>query len=196
MGRWEPDSKGRLQAAALELFVEHGYEQTTVADIAARSGVTERTFFRYFADKREVLFEGTAVLQATVVEHIASAAMDLTALEIVGEAMAATGEIIGQRREYSQLRQTAIAANASLQERELLKLAALAAAAAHALRDRGVGEPTASLAAEAGVAVFKIGFERWIADEPTGSGEPVDIPSSLGDSIRSALLTLRSIAAA
>ena len=58
MGRWEPDARGRLMQAALELYGERGFEQTTVAEIAQRAGLTERTFFRHFADKREVLFSG------------------------------------------------------------------------------------------------------------------------------------------
>ena len=63
MGRWEPGARGRLARVALELYAERGFEQTTVEDIAERAGVTERTFFRHFADKREVLFDGSAVLQ-------------------------------------------------------------------------------------------------------------------------------------
>ena len=73
MGRWEPDSRGRLQEAALALFSEHGFDQTTAAEIAARAGLTERTFFRHFADKREVLFGGSEVLQERIVSDVAAA---------------------------------------------------------------------------------------------------------------------------
>ncbi|MDG6100936.1 TetR family transcriptional regulator [Dactylosporangium aurantiacum] len=166
MGRWEPDAKGRLVVAALELYTSRGYEQTTVADIAQRAGVTERTFFRHFADKREVLFDGSSALQDLVVAAITDAPIEMPPLDVVGAAMERAAELLEQRRPFAQQRALAIAANPSLQERELLKLAALGSASAAALRGRGVPEPAASLAAEAGVAVFKVAFERWIGDEP------------------------------
>jgi AcrR family transcriptional regulator len=165
MGRWEPDAKGRLMVAALELYTERGYEQTTVADIAQRAGVTERTFFRHFADKREVLFDGAGTLQETVVTAIADASA-LPVAQVVGAAMERAAAMMQERRDFARQRAAAIAANPSLQERELLKLAALGAAAAAALRDRGVPEPTATLAAEVGVTVFKVAFEQWIGDQP------------------------------
>jgi hypothetical protein len=56
MGRWEPNVRGRLARAALVLSAEKGYDNTTVAEIAASAGVTERTFYRYFADKADALF--------------------------------------------------------------------------------------------------------------------------------------------
>ena len=56
MVRWEPGSAERLQKAALELFATRGFEQTTATEIAQSVGLTERTFFRHFSDKREVLF--------------------------------------------------------------------------------------------------------------------------------------------
>ena len=61
-------------------------------------------------------------------------------------------------------RQAIIDANPALQERELLKLAALVTALTEALRARGVPEPAASLAARCGVTVFEVAFSRWIAD--------------------------------
>ena len=73
MGRWQPNARGRLEQAALELYVERGFEQTTVEEIARRAGLTERTFFRHFADKREVLFAGAASLQDLLVRSVASA---------------------------------------------------------------------------------------------------------------------------
>jgi AcrR family transcriptional regulator len=162
MGRWEPDAAGRLRQAALDLFAERGYERTTVADIAERAGVTERTFFRYFADKREVLFAGTNDLQELVVSTIAAAPPGRAPLEVVVDAFAAAGELLDGRRDFARQRAAAIAATASLQERELLKLASLSAAAADALRGRGVVEGAAGLVAETGVALFKVAFERWV----------------------------------
>ena len=164
MSRWKPNARGRLEQAALELYVERGFEQTTVAEIAQRAGLTERTFFRHFADKREVLFWGAAALQELIVRTIARAPDDAAPIDAVATALATAGTLLQERRDGARQRQAAIAANAELQERELKKLAALAAAIAAALRGRGVTEPSASLAAEAGVAVFRIAFARWIND--------------------------------
>jgi AcrR family transcriptional regulator len=164
MGRWEPNARGRLEQAALALFGERGYDQTTVADIALRAGLTERTFFRYFADKREVLFGGTSALQDLLVSAVADAPGSATAMDAVGAALEAAGTLLQERRESARQRQAVIAANAELRERELIKLASLAAALADALRQRGISAPAASLCAEAGMAVFKVAFERWISD--------------------------------
>jgi AcrR family transcriptional regulator len=165
MSRWEPNARGRLEQAALELFDERGFEQTTVAEIAQRAGLTERTFFRHFADKREVLFAGAGVLQELLVRGVAQAPASATPIDVIAGALQATAPLFQQRGDYPRQRQAVIAANAELQERELIKLASLAAAMAGALRGRGVPEPAASLAAEAGIAVFRIAFERWTAED-------------------------------
>jgi AcrR family transcriptional regulator len=165
MSRWEPNARGRLEQAALELFVERGFEQTTVAEIAERAGLTERTFFRHFADKREVLFAGASALQEFLVRTVADAPGSAAPLDAIADALRASAPLFQQRGDYPRQRQAVIAANPELQERELIKLAALAAAIAGALRARGVSEPTASLAAEAGIAVFRVAFERWTADD-------------------------------
>jgi AcrR family transcriptional regulator len=177
MGRWEPNARGRLEQAALELYVERGFEQTTVAEIAERAGLTERTFFRHFADKREVLFAGGANLQGFLVSAVAGAPDSMAPIEAVAVALEGAGALLQERREYSRQRQAVIAANASLQERELIKLASLASALAAALRQRGVTGPAASLAAEAGIAVFKIAFERWVG----GTSQP-DLPQLIRES--------------
>jgi AcrR family transcriptional regulator len=161
MVRWEPDSRGRLEQAALALYGERGFENTTVAEIAARAGLTERTFFRHFADKREVLFAGAGELQEFLVSTVANAPDSLAPLDAAAEALGAAGDLLQQRREFARKRQSIIASNAELRERELIKLASLASAMADALRRRGVSDPAASLTAEAGIAVFKIAFERW-----------------------------------
>ena len=158
MGRWEPNAQGRLEQAALELYSERGFEQTTVAEIARRAGLTERTFFRHFADKREVLFGGAAQLQDFLVGALASAPDSAAPIDAVAAAL------LQERYESARLRQAAIAANAELQERETVKLATLSAALAGTLRERGVKEPAASLTADAGIAVFRIAFEVWIND--------------------------------
>src|ERR1700682_5383715 len=162
MSRWEPNARGRLEQAALKLYIERGFDQTTVAEIAKQAGVTERTFFRHFADKREVLFWGAGALQELVVSTVASAPDSAAPINALAAALEAAGALLQERRESARQRQTIIAANAELQERELIKLASLASAIAEALRQRGVEDPAASLAAEAGIAVFRIAFERWI----------------------------------
>lgn len=183
MNRWKPDARGRLAQAAMELYGERGFEQTTVAEIAERAGLTERTFFRHFADKREVLFEGAAVLQARLVEGVAAAPADAAPIEVVAAALRSIAPIFAERRPFARERQAVIAANPDLQERELIKLAALATSAAAALHDRGVGEPDASLAAEAGIAVFRIGFDRWVT-APDDGPELGDVMDELFGSLR------------
>ena len=178
MGRWEPNARGRLEQAALELYVERGFEQTTVAEIAKRAGLTERTFFRHFADKREVLFWGSAALQEHLVSAVASAADSAAPIDAVAAALEAAAGLLQQRREAARQRQAVIVANTELRERELIKLASLAVAIAGTLRGRGVKEPAASLTAEAGIAVFKVAFERWVNDE-AGSDLPSVIRGSL-----------------
>jgi AcrR family transcriptional regulator len=147
----------------MELYAERGYEQTTVAEIAQRAGLTERTFFRHFADKREVLFSGSEKLQEAIVSAVESAPASAAPIEAVAAGIE-TGSDYLTDREYSRRRQAIIAANPTLQERELIKMAALASAIAAGLRKRGVTEPAASLTAEAGTAVFRIAFERWLQE--------------------------------
>jgi len=162
MSRWQPNARGRLEQAALELYSERGFDQTTVAEIAERAGLTERTFFRHFADKREVLFWGQSALLDTLVKTVADAPDPAAPIDAVVAGLEAAAGLLQERRPQARQRQAVIAANAGLQERELIKLATLASATADALRRRGVKDPAASLTAEAGVAVFKVAFERWI----------------------------------
>ena len=164
MTRWEPNARGRLEQAALDLFGERGFEQTTVEDIATRAGLTKRTFFRHYADKREVLFGGGAEFQQVFVDSLAGAPPSATPLEAVAISLQAGGEMLEGRRDFARRRQRVIAANAELRERELVKLASVAAALTEGLHARGVAEPAASLAAETAMAVFRVAFERWISD--------------------------------
>jgi AcrR family transcriptional regulator len=164
MARWEPDAAGRLADAAMQLYRERGFDRTTVADIAARAGLTERTFFRYFADKREVLFSGAHVLQDFLVDRVARARASMPPIDAVAGALADTGELFEERRDFARQRHALIVTHAELQERELIKLASLASAIGQALRRRGVPGPAASLAAEAGITIFKRAFESWVED--------------------------------
>jgi AcrR family transcriptional regulator len=162
MTRWQPDAQGRLQQAALTLFDERGFDDTTVADIAERAGLTKRTFFRYFGDKREVLFSGSAQLVELFVIAVADAPESASPLDAVAAATDTSAAMFEEMREYASHRQQIIAANPELQERELIKLSSLAAAVAEALRGRGFDDPAAILTAEAGIAVFRVSFERWV----------------------------------
>ena len=163
MARWQPDARGRLRQAALELYGERGFDQTTVAQIAERAGLTERTFYRHFADKREVVFSGE--VQRVLVSTIADAPASMTAIESVTAALDAAGAVLDKRRDMTRRRQAVIAANPSLQQGEQIKYAMLAANMAEALRGRGVEPLSAGLAADAGVAVFRAAFERWIDED-------------------------------
>jgi AcrR family transcriptional regulator len=146
----------------MALYSERGYEDTSVAQFAERAGLTERTFFRHFRDKREVLFSGAGALQELLVTAVINAPAAATPLEAVTAALEAVGPLFDGRREFAPMRQSIIMASVELQERELIKLAALSAALADALRSRGVGDPAASLAGEVAIAVFKVAFERWV----------------------------------
>jgi AcrR family transcriptional regulator len=179
MGRWQPDSRGRLQEAALALYSERGFDQTTAAQIASRAGLTERTFFRHFADKREVLFGGSALLQERIVAGVAEAPPEDGPLEAVACGLAAGAAMLGEfRRDLSRQRLAVIAANPELRERELAKLADYAAAVAEGLQHRGVGQPQASLAAEAGMTVFRVAIERW-----ANGGDDRDLAGVMRDSM-------------
>ena len=162
MARWQPDAVGRLQQAAFELYGERGFENTTVTEIAERAGLTKRTFFRYFADKREVLFWGSRALEELFVTEVGAAPEGASPLEAVAAALDAVAESFEDRRELAARRRQIIAATPELQERELIKLASLARAVAEALHRRGVGDPAAILTAEAAITVFRVAFDRWV----------------------------------
>ena len=164
MSRWEPNARGRLEQAAAELFAERGFDETTVADIAARAGLTERTFFRHFADKREVLFSGQEQFTGTVVTAVAAAPGTATPVEAVAAGLDAAGDLLQGRAGLAPQRQVIIDAHPELQERELIKMARLGTAIAGALRERGVAEPEATLAADTGIAVLRIAFARWLEE--------------------------------
>src|SRR4051812_36473279 len=123
MSRWEPDARGRLEKAALELYADRGFDRTTVAEIARRAGLTERTFFRHYADKREVLFHGQGALADLVVGTLADAPAGLAPIDAVVGALEAADPFFRDRRDGARLRQGVISAHAELRERELIKLA-------------------------------------------------------------------------
>jgi AcrR family transcriptional regulator len=178
MGRWEPNARGRLAQAALTLYAEQGFEQTTAAEVARLAGLKERSFFRHYADKREVLFYGTDLVQDALVRAVSDAPACATAMEAISAALQVVGAIVQENPETARLRHAVISANAELRERELIKLAEIAEAMAGALSDRGIPDSAARLAAEAGIAVYRVAFWRWVS----GPGQP-DLQETLRDSV-------------
>ncbi|MFI2485510.1 TetR/AcrR family transcriptional regulator [Promicromonospora kroppenstedtii] len=188
MVRWQPGTSGRLQAAALELFASNGYEQTTAAEIAQSVGLTERTFFRHFSDKREVLFHGQELMVDAFLAGLVAAPGEATPMELVAAALESAAELFpDERRGHSRLRQSVIEQNPALQERERHKMSVLAATLGDALRGRGIPEPAATLAAESATTVFGVSFTQWI-----GAGEQ----RSMVEIERTVLAELRNLTAA
>ncbi|GAA4167295.1 helix-turn-helix domain-containing protein [Gryllotalpicola koreensis] len=185
MGRWEPGARERLAEAALELFLERGYDATTVADIAARAGVTERTFFRQYSDKREVLFGDPAEYNAVFTDAVAGAPADASPLDAGAAALRAVGAWFAGRHPYARRRAAVVAANPALQEREQVKRLHLTEAIAAALLARGAAQPAAALTAELISVAFHQAFVRWVA---------ADEESDLGDLAISVLGELRGLA--
>jgi len=186
MARWLPGARGRLEAAALELFRERGFDQTTVTDIAARAGLDKRTFYRLFGDKREALFSGGPMLEEALVKTVGQ--LDSSPFETVIEAFCRVAdEYFADRLDLVRVRQSIIDASPELQERELRKMGSMTAAVAAALRAKGIGETTATLATESGVTVFRMAFARWAAPGSVGS---------LADLITEVAAELRAVTAA
>ena len=163
MARWEGNTRGRLERAALDLFTEQGYDRTTVAQIAKRANLTERSFYRWFPDKREVLFGGDD-LEKQLVAAINAVPVGTPALPTLLAAFPAAKDVV-RPREFLIERAAVIAANPPLLERELIKVAALSDALADALVQRGCDERTARLATDIGLAVFRHASARWLAGE-------------------------------
>ena len=186
MSRWKPDAAGRLMAAAITLFAEHGYDETTVAQIADRAGLTKRTFFRHFPDKREVLFSGAAELEHIWTGRVSAAAAGSPALAAVITGLDAATGLLEQRHDFARMRAQIITAHPELLERELIKLQRLAEAIARALRDSGVPGHAATLAAQTGITVFSVAYSRWVLQ---------DDPAALRQLIAESLAELRAVLA-
>jgi AcrR family transcriptional regulator len=170
MVRKVENARERFGKAAMELFRTRGYTETTVPQIAAAAGLTERTFFRYFVDKPEVLFWRAGEFESEIVQAIGRAD-GAKPLELVISALEAAGSFFDENRQDVIARQTVVAAHVDFQERELMKIRSLAVAISAVLRDRGVPESAARMAAEAGVAIWRVAIEQWSEDRP-----PRDFP--------------------
>lgn len=189
MARWEPGARERLVLAAVDLFSDQGYDETTVTQIAERAGVTKSTFFRHFPDKRELLVAGQETLSRLLADGITEAPVDSTPLAAVAAGLErASAEMGPVNRELGPRLRVAVAASAELQERDALKSVGMAAAMTDALVARGVADAPARLASEMGVLAFKRGFERW-------SGGQVSEDDGLAEHALAALAELRAAAA-
>jgi AcrR family transcriptional regulator len=163
MARWEPGARDRLVVAAVDLYAEQGYDATTVAQIAARAGVTKSTFFRHFPDKRELLVAGQETLSRLLAAGITEAPEGASPLDAVAAGLERASDELGPTsRELAPRLKAAVAASAELQERDALKSVGMAAAMAEALVARGVPAPTAEVAAELGLLAFKRGYATWL----------------------------------
>lgn len=186
MARWQPDAPGRLAAAALDLFEEHGYENTTVIEIAERAGLTKSTFFRYFPDKREVLF-GESALAGLLVSAIAAAPAEAGPLSVVEHALDVVGQEVftSDRREFSARRQAVLDANPELGEREARKRIGLVDSMIEALERRGVPGRTARVAAKVGALAWEIAHDEWLGGR-----------AEFGSLVRQVLAEVREVSAA
>ncbi|MFJ7215165.1 TetR family transcriptional regulator [Amycolatopsis sp. NPDC098790] len=174
MPRSGEEARRRLQQAALELYAERGFDRTTTAEIAARAGVTERTFFRHFPDKREVLFDGEATLRADLTASVAGAPDGLSPLEVLIRAFRQSARILEGNRSFAEPRLAVIAATPALRERDLAKAATMTDALAAALRGRGVADRLAALAAHIGWVTFHHAAGAWIEESNRSLDEHLD----------------------
>jgi len=189
MARWEPDARERLVLAALDLFAEQGYDNTTVTQIAERAGLTKTTFFRHFPDKREVLSAGQEVHARLLADGVAAAPDSATPLEAVAAALdALTASFTAEQRDFGPRLLEVIAGHPELQERATFKRAALATALTSALDKRGVPDLTASLAAELGVRAFHRAFEHWV--DPASQQTLTELARQALDELRAATAML------
>ncbi len=169
MPRWEPNPRERLERAAIELFSEQGYNETTVEQIAAGAGLARSTFFRHFGDKREILFGGQDGLAARLAEGIEKAPSKQTALEAIETAFTDVAEIwfTPERRDLAPRRISVIESNPDLAERELLKRRGITNAITGALRSRGIEEPFTTVAAELATLAFSETIAAWAEPDNT-----------------------------
>ncbi|WP_382306643.1 TetR/AcrR family transcriptional regulator [Herbiconiux sp. UC225_62] len=193
MPRWKPDARERLVEAALDLFTEQGYDETTVAQIAERAELTRSTFFRHFSDKRELLSAGQEMLSALLAEGILAAPDAATPLEAVAAGLdRAAGAMTEFNRGLGPRMHAAIEANEELRARNAMKSIGLAAAMAEALQQRGASEAAARVAAELGVLAFGMGYRRWSDPERDGeAGELVTYTREAFAELRAAAAELR-----
>lgn len=162
VSRWQPDARQRLERAAIELFAQQGFAETTVPQITARAGLTTRTFFRHFADKREVLFGGDEI-PGLAARLIAEAPPSLDPMTLIAGGLKTVTETSFEgRREELRERRDIIRSDEGLRERNLRKRAAVCEAIREGFISRGVGAMTAALLAEITVTVLNLALDQWL----------------------------------
>jgi AcrR family transcriptional regulator len=187
MSRWQPGARNRLERAALELFAGQGFAETTVPQITARAGLTTRTFFRHFADKREVLFAVEEELPPLVARLMAEAPASMSPMMVIDWGLTTVAETRFEGAlGYLRARRAIIETEDSLRERELRKNAVLAEAVRQGFVGRGLDELAAELAAHIAVTVFSVSVNRWL-DQDGGD--------SLAQIMHDTLRALRAVTA-
>jgi AcrR family transcriptional regulator len=180
MTRWAPDARGRLERAAVELFGEQGFAATTVPQIAERAGLTTRTFFRHFADKREVLFAGDEIPEAAAgLMRLAPAGLSPLAVAADRLRIVAETTFEGQRSDVRRVR-AIIESDDALRERDLRKRADMAGAVRRGFEARGEDAVTAAVAADLVVSVLHVALERWL-DDPADDDEARPLADVMDD---------------
>ena len=185
MGRWEPDARDRLERAALDLFAERGFDAVTVPEITARAGLTTRTFFRHFADKREVLFADADQMPARAAQLVLAAPAGLAPVDVVSHGLIELASVFQDRRDALVQRKAVVDGNDGLRERELRKMESLVDAITDAFEQRGTDPLTAAVVAEAAVMVVKVSLRGWIASD--GSTPLHEVMTDALDRLRTSL---------
>jgi AcrR family transcriptional regulator len=175
MGRWEDGTRARLQAAAVALFERQGYGDTTTQEIAAAAGVTQRTFFRHFADKEEVLFGQDDELLSALLAGARGTDPSAAPAAVVRAGLLGLAGTLHPAREKLRLRAAVLRSDAALVGRDLAKQAGWTSALAGVLEERGVAADAARALAGTGAAAFRAAYEEWLADRrPLGLAERFD----------------------
>ena len=184
MPRWEHGSEERMKQAAMELFEEQGFEDTSAVQIAERARVTTRTFFRYFPDKEEVLFADADALNEALVQEL------LQIPDLSKPLEAVTGTLAGYdwarlgSRETLRRRSRMIASDPRLLERDLIKQHQMAGGFGWALCERGIDPDIAELAASTGSQIFRMAYRKWLE-----SSDDADL-TTVTDSVMSLLAAI------
>ena len=166
-------SKEKLQVAAAKLFMKKGYENTTVQEIASLAGVTERTFFRQFKDKSDVLFDTSNTMGQRVAAFITdNFDVEQKPLKLAVDGFASISDYFDGSRERVLARNQIIQSNPDLQERELLKRQVLIESVTNALLVKFDSE-LSELAARFAVEIFHMAFRKWIESAEKGFAEQV-----------------------
>lgn len=164
MARWEPDARGRLLRAALDLFSERGYESTTAAQIAERAGLTKTTLFRHFADKREILFQGQEALTALARSGVESAPADASPFDAMTAGVLALCRMHAEeQRAIGRQIAPLLESSQELRERAIFKRAAITDALQGVLAERIGDDHAAGTLADLGIRAYYEGFDAWIA---------------------------------